>query len=401
MKAEQQARILDAQRLLRFARAVSRPWVTLQVLYTDFLDVKAPLRPEPLEHLHLAMAWLCRAQDSLNAGGIPAAYDRLWRRWEPPYPETTGYLIPTFLRYALIQDDQASVERAIRMADWLVSLQAPDGSFPAPPPVGAGTSLGDPCVFDTGMILEGLTEIAHVTAHSRFSESAIRAARWLKQVQDPDGAWSRYDYYGAASTYHAKVGASLARHGEHERDVTSTTSAVRHADWVIRHQDETGWFRRADFGGTETPWLHTVAYVIEGLLDIGTLTSAKTYVESARKAAWQLLRCFEVRRHLPGRLAPSWKPACRSRCLPGEAQMAVVWLKLYRHSGDVRFLNAAVKVNDGLRQVQCVAGPNEWRGAIAGSRPFSRGYAAWQYPNWAAKFFCDSLMLEHELLDFA
>ena len=34
------------------------------------------------------------------------------------------------------------------------------------------------------------------------------------------------------------------------------------------------------------------------------------------------------------------------------------------------------------------------RGGIKGSHPVNGGYMTWRYPNWAAKFFMDALMLE-------
>jgi len=52
------------------------------------------------EHLQAAMEWLCRTQDVTGCGGISAGYS-FYEGWRPPYPETTGYTIPTFLRYAI------------------------------------------------------------------------------------------------------------------------------------------------------------------------------------------------------------------------------------------------------------------------------------------------------------
>jgi hypothetical protein len=37
------------------------------------------------------------------------------------------------------------------------------------------------------------------------------------------------------------------------------------------------------------------------------------------------------------------------------------------------------------------------RGGIKGSHPINGGYHPWQYPNWAAKFFADALMLEETI----
>jgi hypothetical protein len=54
-------------------------------------------------HLGEAMSWLCRAQDAGGDGGVSRSYALRHMRahgrrgWLASYPETTGYIIPTFL----------------------------------------------------------------------------------------------------------------------------------------------------------------------------------------------------------------------------------------------------------------------------------------------------------------
>src|SRR5574340_475028 len=48
------------------------------------------------EHLLSAGEWLLRAQSVHSDGGYAHSY-ALARGWERPYPETTGYIIPTLL----------------------------------------------------------------------------------------------------------------------------------------------------------------------------------------------------------------------------------------------------------------------------------------------------------------
>ena len=49
-----------------------------------------------LVHLESALKWLCQAHEK-GACGVSAGYS-FFRGWLPPYPETTGYIIPTMLR---------------------------------------------------------------------------------------------------------------------------------------------------------------------------------------------------------------------------------------------------------------------------------------------------------------
>src|SRR5215471_15427541 len=50
-------------------------------------------------HLDGAMLWLCHAQDVAQEGGVSYGFDVKQGCWFPAYPETTGYIIPTFLDY--------------------------------------------------------------------------------------------------------------------------------------------------------------------------------------------------------------------------------------------------------------------------------------------------------------
>src|SRR5439155_408815 len=57
-------------------------------------------------HLLAALEWLERAQDATGAGGFARGYSLAWspyfksRGWQPAYPETTGYIIPTLYEAA-------------------------------------------------------------------------------------------------------------------------------------------------------------------------------------------------------------------------------------------------------------------------------------------------------------
>jgi len=87
--------------------------------------------------------------------------------------------------------------RAIRMADWLLEQQLAQGAFPI------GPLWPDwersPLVFDTGQILQGLVHIYQETNDSRYLAAADRAANWLVEVQDPDGAWRRFTSLGSST----------------------------------------------------------------------------------------------------------------------------------------------------------------------------------------------------------
>ncbi len=90
-----------------------------------------------------SLGWLIYSQDKVRSGGI-GCYE--FYRWTRGYPEVTGYIIPTFWDCFHVFKRQDLADRAVRMANWEISIQKPDGSF-------EGYYEGDgqpPVVFNTG-----------------------------------------------------------------------------------------------------------------------------------------------------------------------------------------------------------------------------------------------------------
>jgi hypothetical protein len=102
---------------------------------------------------------------------------------------------------------------------------------------------------------------------------------------------------------------------------------------------------------------------------------------------------------LPATLDDNWNSNENYSCLTGNAQIAVIWLKLYKINGDARFLNAALKIIDQLKMIQNLHTKNSGiRGGIPGSYPIWGKYMEYSYPNWGTKFFADAIMLQEEMM---
>lgn len=100
---------------------------------------------------------------------------------------------------------------------------------------------------------------------------------------------------------------------------------------------------------------------------------------------------------LPGFVSPDWRPLAPWSCVTGNAQMALNWMRIAHLTGDDRLLGPAKKANEFNMSVQDLCSTNPGvRGGIPGSFPFDGKYMAWRFPNWAAKFFIDALLLERE-----
>jgi len=367
--------------------------------------------------LEAAMRWLCTAQDQGADSGVAGSYTVL-KGWARSYPETTGYIIPTFLAFADYSGRDEFADRAIRMADWLVTLQDADGSF------GGGVTGGTrwPSVFDTGQILFGLLEAHRVTGKTGYLDAAVSAGRWLVAAQDGDGGWpGRYDYMGKQHAYNARVAWPLLLLADMSGDDIFAAAASRHVSWVLGQAQPDGFIERSAFDPDArrygrrrtlativrernlpsfytTASLHTLAYALEGLLESAWLLRDPAAADCAQKGAAALAEHAHNGR-LAGFFGPGWTPLCRSACLTGIAQMARVWMRLYE-KGNGEFIAAADSAIDLLLGAQRMTRrPGGIFGAVAGSKPVYGRYLPFRYPNWAAKFTADAYLARLELAD--
>ena len=102
---------------------------------------------------------------------------------------------------------------------------------------------------------------------------------------------------------------------------------------------------------------------------------------------------------LPARFDTNWESNASYSCLTGNAQLAIIWLKIYEMTKDKQFLINAIKLNKFLKSKQLINKRyQEITGGIKGSDPIWGAYRSYYVINWAVKFFCDSLLLEDEIL---
>ncbi len=342
-------------------------------------------------HIAAAAAWLCRAHDMGVDDGVSAMFS-LVEGWQGSYPETTGYIIPTMLDLAHRLDIDEYRSRAIEMADWLLSCQASDGSYPSSF-VGCAT---EPRVFNTGQIIFGLHLIAAETGDDRYMNSAVRAGDWLCDVQDEDGAWRRSTLDGIVHVYNVRTAWALASLGATTGRGGFIESALANAQWTLDQQDDSGWFRDNTFTSDQrSANLHTVCYAMRGLLEIGDALDRPEFIASARRAASALHRGWQLHHEIGGALARDWSVDVPWRCLPGEAQLAIVWLRLDQVSGCGEFGETAVTLLERVKSAQIIDSENpDLHGGISGSVPINGDYERYCLVNWGPKFLIDALLLK-------
>lgn len=383
--------IIDLARLpLRY-----KPWRPrhLSLVWDSVRSVATPAQDHRV-HLAAAIDWLCRAQDvrdgHADAGGVSAGWS-FEDGWLPSYPETTGYIIETMLAAAQVLQRPELVPRAQRMIDWELSIQLPDGAFPGH----FGEPGSRPVIFNTGQIMHGM-----IAGHTQLGRadclaSAVRAGHWLADQQDDDGCFRRFEHNDTPHVYNTRATWPLLATGLIAGERRLVDAARRHMDWALTQQTASGWFATNAFVPWRSPFTHTIAYAIRGLLEAGVLLGESRYLDAALKAGRGIAAVQRADGWLAGTYRDGWVPDAAYACLTGVAQMSLNWTRLAQASGDDSLRAHARSALAYLKTTHRLEHPDPAvRGGVAGSAPIWGDYSRFEYPNWAAKFFADALMMD-------
>lgn len=358
---------------------------------------RLPLRKHAVgqrEVLDALMGWLAHAQDVSGCDGVSAYYDLQKDRWAAAYPETTGYIIPTMFDYADFSGNNEFRERALRMADWETAIQLSDGA------VQAGT-LGAvdrvPTVFNTGQVLFGWARAYRETQRSRYAKSLRRAADWLVSCQDEDGAWRKFPSpysCGGVNAYNTRTAFGLVEAAQGLGDARYTEAARRNIEWVLSTALPNGWLPNNCLEDAARPLTHTVAYAIRGILEVSDATGNIEGLDAAVRMALAVAGAQRSDGALPGRIDRNWQGTVQWSCITGNAQMAIIWLRLALLTNEKALRAHAIKsIEFCMGQINLDSRIRGVRGGVKGSHPFDGGYMRYRYPNWSAKFMADALML--------
>ena len=346
-----------------------------------------PQRSDRAIHLASAEAWLKRAHDRSDSGGVSYGYS-VRGGWREPYRETSGYIATTFFSLARARNEATYRERALRICRWLLRVQNADGSF-------ANPRYGDEgIVFDTGQDLFGLVRAAEETGEEPFRSGATRAADWLVRIADHNGRWVRNEHLNTPHVYNTRTAWALLRMNQLQPDAERERVARANLDWAVAEQQASGFFDNCAFVKGHAPFTHTIAYATRGLLEAAALLRDPRYQTAAARCADAALAQLHENGFLPGQIAVDGSPAARYVCLTGNCQFAIVWAKLFDETGDVKYRAAAIRALDFVMSHQDTHTSNlDVQGAIKGSFPIWGRYAPLSFPNWPTKFFIDAMLL--------
>jgi hypothetical protein len=378
-------------------------WSHFYVLLKNVFNLRSETSPDVV-HMDAAVEWLCHAQDELDCGGVSAGYS-MQNGWREAYPETTGYIIQTFLKYSRFVDDSNYLKRAIKMGDWEIKIQLSNGAVRG----GVGHNK-NPIVFNTGQVILGWVNLFEETGFDRFKQAAIRAADWLLKIQDEDGKWSKFVYLNIPHSYHTEVAWSILDVYKITQNENYLNAARKQIVWTLSNARENGWFEQAAFTKDRLPITHTIGYTLQGLLE-----SAKYFEPGLKDNVEKIVHkaCVNImlknkdgknnkhnfiKKYLQASFDESWNSSDKYSCLTGSCQIAICILELNKIHKNTKLLNAALNTIEQIKSTQILKSKNKKiRGGIQGSYPIWGKYMPYFFPNWAAKYFVDVLMLKEKI----
>jgi hypothetical protein len=343
-------------------------------------------------HLARTFDWLALSVKK-GKGGSCAHFSPLLG-WSKPYPETTGYLIPTLLDGAGIFPEKDLSRTAASLGKWLLEIQLDCGAWQG----GLYPGKGDvkPSVFNTGQIVKGLCALARHTDDERWLEAASRGASWLSDGVNEDGHWGHQDYRSSVTpTYYTHVAWPMLEAWKLTQDDAIRDSAERVLRVFLERRCENGAFDNWGFEEGKPSFVHTIAYTLRGFLESARLTDNwEDYGVATVEALEVLLRRAELNGgRLSGAYDSTWKGQTKYTCLTGNVQTAICLLMWEEQNPDLRIVNAAAKLVDYVCSQQWLNTPLKGLcGGVAGSKPLWGKYMMMRYPNWAAKYHADGLM---------
>ena len=270
-----------------------------------------------------------------------------------PYPEVTGYFIPSLLRWGY-------KGIAVSFAKWLCEIQKQDGSW-------YDTDDKEPYIFDSAQILKGLLSIRHI--YPEADVNIRRGCDWILNNMREDGRLPspRENDFGDGKTYseiiHLYCLSPLVEAGK----IFQIPEYIEKAKRILTYYKKHEYKKIMEFSLLS----HFYAYVMEGMLDMGE----EKLVREAMKSVSRLQKESGA---VPAYSDVNWV------CTTGMFQMALVWFRL----GEIERGNRAFAYACKLQNAS-----GGWLGScLSDEQPDEVNT---YFPNseisWAVKYFMDAL----------
>lgn len=287
-----------------------------------------------------SVVWLKRQSLSGGAEGL-----RISDKQTAPYPEVTGYTIPTLI-------DIGEISLAKKYGEYLIGIQKSDGSFPG--------NDGWPYFFDTGQVLRGLLALDRIQTNIRLRQAIKAAVGYMLGSIDSNGG----------------IGKGL----------TAPLIDQRINLYALGQLDNLpNWFgKRYRNRAQKKMKAAVICYKTKGLVDIGRLFShfqayiIDGFIECGESSHIKELAFKLLAKQWPNGFFPE-KSRLPWMCTVGTAQFALIAFKLGRRK-------------QGMKMIDNLCSWQAGSGGFYGGVGILPRYFPKEKISWANKFFIDALL---------
>jgi len=330
-----------------------------------------------------SLQWLIRSIEATGNKGSSHIFAR-WRYplggWHLGYPETTGYIIETLIKYHPIFPELDLRDHAMQSAKWLVTQQLPNGSFPA---LLSGNQT--PSFFNSGMIALGLLEVLKQEKQESIMVSLKRLVAWLHQLDWGKTIYNGPSYYTRAMWAYYLLAQTLSdqllkkkieQQMDNMKNRITTEMSVK--SWGFESKDQA--------------FTHTIAYTWRGFYEYGQVTGKKEFLDQSTAFCKKLLSLYQTHNKLAGSYNTEWCGDYSFLCLTGHAQLSYLAQEIGWQTQNQPILQLGRALMEDILDHQSTGRVDpELKGAVAGSYPIWGKYMRFKHPNWAVKFYLDAL----------
>jgi hypothetical protein len=358
------------------------------------------------DHLDLCINWLLKAQSQNNDNGVSAIYESDTKFWRKSYPETTGYIIPTFLSYSKLFNVEKISNSAYLMGEWEIDIQSPDG--------GAGDYVGfylsntlKPRLFNTGQVILGLIDLYKRFNNENFLISANKSAIYILRHVNEEGFWD-FSNFNTPKTYNVRVAWAILELYNITNEKKYKIAGESIVNWTLSQKLDNGFINKNHFSEYNLNGLtHLIGYTLVGLLKVYFLKNYNLnydlILDTLNAAAKNITEFYLSKSAkqkksyigLPSYFDQNWNAASEWACITGNIQIEYFLRLMSTIENNTDYLNVANNLLDEIKKFQIVG--NELNdenliGGLFGSDPIDQKYCPYQIPNWGVKFFADSLI---------
>ncbi len=338
--------------------------------------------------LYSNVLWIYKSFKTNKYLGSSASRNILGQ-WAAPYPETTGYLIPTLLQGDRYLPDLGLSSLAEKQLHFFENLRTPEGGYHS------NIKSGKPIVFDVAQILLGcLTLVPYVDKPEELLQEIELTRDWLRDLLNDEGQFISHHYIeDYQPTYYSRIAWPLAfAENVIDSKVSRRTKAM--VDKILALQNDNHSFSDWGFRKGEAAYTHTIAYTLRGLWEYAEIVNSRSIKKQVTSTLKTLTTLIKNKNKVAATYDEKWAGNYNYICSAGNAQLALLYLIVYERTGREEYLDPLVILLLPLLKGQRRLSIN--RGAIPSSLPIWGDYQKMKFTNWTQKFFADALI---KLLD--